>query len=102
DSVNVNTAPEPVLAALGLSDAEIADIVHTRARTPYTAVPGRLAGRGLAVGSATFRVEAEGWVGGVRKARVVAVIQRRAPLVSSIGPAQLGILTLSWRPGTGR
>lgn len=102
DTVNVNTAPAPVLAALGLSDAEIADILQTRIRAPYTAIPGRFAGRGLGVGSATFRVEAAGWVGGVRRARVLAVIQRRAMASGATGPGALGIVTLSWRPGATR
>jgi type II secretory pathway component PulK len=102
DTVSLNTASASVLAALGLSDAEIADILQTRTRTPYTAVPGRFAGHGLSVGSATFRVEAEGWIGGSRKARVVAVIQRRAPPPAAVGAARLGIVALSWRPGAGR
>jgi type II secretory pathway component PulK len=102
DTINVNTASAPVLASLGLSDAEIADIVQTRTQTPYTSVPGRFAGRGLGVGSATFRVEAEGWVAGTLRARVVAVIQRRGPVSSAPGPARFGIVTLSWRPGASR
>ncbi|HYB70238.1 MAG TPA: hypothetical protein VEH80_06200, partial [Candidatus Bathyarchaeia archaeon] len=50
--VNLNTAPASVLKALGLSDAEIADVTRTRLRTPYPSVPERFAGRGLVVGSA--------------------------------------------------
>jgi hypothetical protein len=83
-----------VLKALGLSDAEIADVVQTRVRAPYPAVPGRFAGRGLAVGSSVFRIEAEGRVGGEVRSRVVAVVQRgrkNAPLEPTI---------LSWRPWT--
>jgi len=99
DTVNLNTAPAPVLVALGLSDAETADILQARIRTPYTVVPGRFASRGLGVGSATFRVEAEGWVGGVRRARIMAIVQRRTPEPGSSGTAALGIITLSWRPG---
>lgn len=102
ETVNINTASAPVLAALGLSDAEVADILQTRVHAPYTAVPGRFGGRGLSVGSATFRVEAAGWVGGVRRARVVAVIQRRATAPGVRGSAALGIVTLSWRPGVAR
>jgi general secretion pathway protein K len=91
-TVNLNTASPLVLKALGLSDAEIADVVQTRARAPYPSVPGRFAGRGLAVGSSVFRIEAEGRVDGVVRSRVVAVAQRggrRAPLEPTI---------LSWRP----
>jgi general secretion pathway protein K len=92
-TVNLNTAPPLVLKALGLSDAEIADVVQTRARAPYPAGPGRFAGRGLAVGSSVFRIEAEGRVAGDVRRRVVAVVQRgrkNAPLEPTI---------LSWRPG---
>jgi general secretion pathway protein K len=91
-TVNLNTASPLVLKALGLSDAEIADVVQTRARAPYPSVPGRFAGRGLAVGSSVFRIEAEGRVDGVVRSRVVAVVQRggrTAPLEPTI---------LSWRP----
>ena len=92
-TVNLNTASPLVLEALGLSDAEIADAVQTRVRTPYPSVPGRFAGRGLAVGSSIFRIEAEGRVAGVVRSRVVAIVQRgrrNAPLEATI---------LSWRPG---
>ena len=91
-TVNLNTASPLVLKAVGLSDAEIADVVQTRARVPYPSVPGRFAGRGLAVGSGVFRIEAEGRVAGVVRSRVVAVVQRgrrNAPLEATI---------LSWRP----
>ncbi|HTI56721.1 MAG TPA: hypothetical protein VMC04_20975 [Verrucomicrobiae bacterium] len=91
-TVNLNTASPLVLKALGLSDAEIADVVQTRARAPYPSVPGRFAGRGLAVGSSVFRIEAEGRVDGAVRSRVVAVVQRggrTAPLEPTI---------LSWRP----
>jgi general secretion pathway protein K len=90
-TVNLNTASPLVLKALGLSEAEITDVVQTRARAPYPSVPGRFAGRGLAVGSSVFRIEAEGRVAGVVRSRVVAVVQRgrrNAPLEATI---------LSWR-----
>ncbi len=102
DSVNINTAAAPVLTALGLSDAEISDILATRIRAPYTAVPGRFAGRGLGVGSATFRVDAAGWVGGVRRAHAVAVIQRRGVASVTSSVSTLGIVILSWRPEPSR
>jgi len=91
-TVNLNTASPLVLKALGLSDAEIADVVQTRVRAPYPSVPGRFAGRGLAVGSSVFRIEAEGRVAGAVRSRVGAVVQRgrrNAPLEVTI---------LSWRP----
>ncbi|MEX2224229.1 MAG: hypothetical protein WEG40_20785 [Candidatus Rokuibacteriota bacterium] len=93
-AVNLNTASPLVLKAFGLSDAEIADVVQARVRAPYPSVPGRFAGRGLAVGSSVFRIEAEGLVGAVRR-RVIAVVQRgrrNAPIEPTI---------LSWRPEPG-
>jgi general secretion pathway protein K len=83
DTVNMNTASVPVLKALGLSDAEISDITQARVRAPYPAVPGRFAGRGLTVGSSTFRVEADGLFAGQPKTRVVAIVQRRAAVPST-------------------
>ena len=90
-AVNLNTAPPLVLRALGLSEAEIADVLQTRVRAPYATVPGRFAGRGLAVGSAVFRIEAEGRTAGARR-RVVAVVQRGRPT------APLEPTIVSWRP----
>jgi type II secretory pathway component PulK len=102
DLVNLNTATSPVLAALGLSDAEIQDAVSARARAPYTVVPARWSGRGLGVGSGTFRVEAEGRVDGARPARIVAVVGHRLTPVASSSPdalAALGLVLLSMRAG---
>jgi general secretion pathway protein K len=93
-TVNMNTASAPVLKALGLSDAEVANVIETRARAPYIAVPAPLAGRGLTVASATFRVEAVGVAGGMPRSRVVAVMQRGGP------QSPLGVRILSWRPGS--
>lgn len=98
DTVNMNTAPLPVLAALGLSAAEVAELVSTRVRTPYTAVPARFGGRGLGVASATFRIEAEGRVAGELRARVMAIVQRQAQL-NSAGGTGAKAAVLSWRPG---
>ena len=91
NAVNLNTASPLVLKALGLSEAEIADVVRTRARAPYPSVPGRFARRGLAVGSSVFRIEAEGRVAGLVRSRVVAVVQRGR------GNAPLEATILSWR-----
>jgi type II secretory pathway component PulK len=104
NALNLNSAPAPVLHAVGLSEAEIADITQTRIRIPYTIVPGRFAGRGLGVGSATFRIEAEGWIAGALKSRVEAVVQRRGPQPTT-GATQLtalGVAVLSWRSTSGR
>ena len=89
-TVNLNTAPAPVLKAFGLSDAEIADVVRTRVRAPYPTVPTRFTGRALTVGSSTFRIEAQGVVGGSHS-RIVAVVRRGRPGV-------LNVTTISWRP----
>jgi general secretion pathway protein K len=90
-AVNLNTAAPLVLRALDLSEAEIADVLQTRVRAPYGAVPGRFAGRGLAVGSAVFRIEAEGHAADARS-RVVAVVRRGRPT------APLEPTIVAWRP----
>jgi len=75
--VNLNTAPPLVLRALGLADAEISEIEQARRSTPYTVVPGRFAGRGVAVTTRTFRIEADGLIDGQVRARLTVVVQRR-------------------------
>ncbi len=92
-TVNVNTASEPVLSALGLSDAEISDIVQARVSTPYATVPGRFGGRRVTVGSNTFRIESEGLVNGDPKARIVAIVQKTAGGTGT--PPSIAVL--SWR-----
>ena len=98
NTVNVNTAPEAVLKALGLSVAEVSDITQTRASQPYTAVPARFAGRGLAVGSATFRIEAEGLIAGKARARIVAIVQRRPGQPTGALTSAARVAVLTWRP----
>ncbi len=90
--VNLNTASPLVLAAYGLADAEITEILQTRRATPYATVPGRFTVRGLAAGTRTFRIEAEGWVGGQLRARLTAVVQRRPE--STAQP----VVVLEWTP----
>ncbi|MDO8477786.1 MAG: type II secretion system protein GspK [Candidatus Rokubacteria bacterium] len=97
-TVNINTAPGPVLKTLGLSDAEVGDITQTRTRQPYTTVPPRFAGRGLAVGSATFRIEAEGLTAGEPRARIVAIVQRRTGQPTGRAAPAIRVAILSWRP----
>ncbi len=94
--VNINTASPTVLKALGLSDAEVSQIVQTRERTPYAGVPGQFGGRGLSATTRTFRVEARGFVGGELTARVVAIIQRRTD-----ASGQPGGVILTWNPVPG-
>jgi len=81
-TANMNTAPEPVLRALGFLDAELSDY----------------GGRGLAVGSSTFRIEAEGRVSGEPRARIVAIVQRRAGPATGNAPPGMRVAILSWRP----
>jgi general secretion pathway protein K len=105
ETVNLNTAPPPVLAALGLSEAEIGDLVQARIRAPYTVLPRRFTGRGLGVGSATFRIEAEGRVAGAPPARLVVVVERRNRGSAGGAPDDLATLDLgilSWRVGGAR
>lgn len=92
--VNLNTAPVPVLKALGFADAEVSDVQATRVRTPYLTVPGRFAGRGLVVETATFRIEAEGRVPGSPPSRLLAIIQRGGR------DEALGVTIRLWRPET--
>jgi general secretion pathway protein K len=77
--VNINTAHPLVLRALGLSVAEVTTVLQTRRDTPYAVVPGPFAGRGLAVTTRTFRVQAEGLVHGRVAARLTAVLRRNSP-----------------------
>ena len=92
--VNINTASEVVLRGLGLSDAEVTDIIQGRRSTPYPTVPGRFAGRQLITTTQTYRVESEGRVGDEPLARITAIVQRR--LTPGVGPE---VVVLSWRPG---
>lgn len=76
--ININTASGSVLQALGLSDAEILDISQARRDGPYPTVPGRFTGRGLVTATRTFRIEAQGLVEGEVRARLTAIVQKRA------------------------
>ena len=76
--VNLNTAPCVVLKAVGFGEAECTIVDHARREGPYITVPGQFGGRGLSTTTRTFRVEAEGIVGGEVRARITAILQRRA------------------------
>jgi general secretion pathway protein K len=98
NTVNMNTAPAPVLKALGLSDAEVTEITQTRTKTPYTsATATRFVRVGVGYGSATFRIEAEGLIAGEPRARIVAIVQRRSGPQAGTATPPLGVVTLSWR-----
>jgi general secretion pathway protein K len=104
NTVNINTAPALVLKAMGLSDAEVAEVLQVRARSPYGSVPGRFGARGFSVGSQVFRIEGEGRVGGEPRARLVAIVQRgrRQSTLASEGPqaADPGTTTPGSQPPT--
>jgi general secretion pathway protein K len=74
--VNVNTAGVVVLRALGLADAEIAEVLQTRREGPFTSLPGQLGGRNLAMTTRTFRIEAEGLVEGEVRARATVIVRK--------------------------
>ena len=76
--INLNTAGPLVLRALGLAPAEIDAIIQTRRQTPYVSIPGQYGGRGFAVTTRTFRVNAEGIVNGRVAARITAVLRRQS------------------------
>jgi general secretion pathway protein K len=76
--VNLNTAPCVVLKALAFGEAECTAVDQARRQGPYPSVPGQFGGRGLATTTRTFRIEAEGIVGGEVRARLTAIVQRRA------------------------
>jgi type II secretory pathway component PulK len=107
-SININTAAAPVLKALNLADAQVSAILQTRVQTPYT--PSGLSAfgppAGRAAGSEVFRVEAEGYVAGEPRARIVAIIQRGGappPSQALTGATPRPPLTiLSWRAGEER
>jgi type II secretory pathway component PulK len=75
--VNINTAGPLVMRALNLSDAEYTEIVQSRRDIPYVNV-GRFGNRGLAATTRTYRVEAEGILDGQVRARITAIVQKRA------------------------
>jgi type II secretory pathway component PulK len=88
--VNLNTAPCTVLKALSLGDAECTAVDQARREGPYTTVPGQFGGRGLATTTRTFRIEAEGIVGGDVRARLTAIVQRRADAAAD------SVVVLEW------
>ena len=88
--VNLNTASCEVLKALAFGEAECTAVDQARRQGPYTVVPGQFGGRGLATTTRTFRIEAEGIVGGQVRARLTAIVQRR------VDAAADSIVVLEW------
>ena len=50
------------------------------------------------MGSNTFRIEAEGLIGGEPRARIVVIVQRRFGPVTGGGAPESRVVVLSWRP----
>jgi len=75
--VNINTASVQVLSALGLSTAEITQILQSRRNTPYNQVPGQFGARNMSVATKTFRIEAEAIVDERVVARLTAIVQKK-------------------------
>ncbi|PYM91548.1 MAG: hypothetical protein DME04_18230 [Candidatus Rokuibacteriota bacterium] len=75
--VNINTASAQVLSALGLSTAEITEVVQSRRNAPYTSVPGQFGARNMSFTTKTFRIEAEAIVDERIAARLMAIVQKR-------------------------
>jgi general secretion pathway protein K len=87
--ININTASREVLRALNLSDAELNEIEQQRRLGPYGS-NHRFTGRGLTFTSSTFRIEAQGIVDGQVRARLTAIVQKRADAGGE------GIAVLEW------
>jgi type II secretory pathway component PulK len=85
-NININTATPCAMQALGLSDADISDIMQSRRLAPYREVPSKYGARGFGYTTRTFRIEAQGIVGGRIAARLLAIVQKRdvAPPVVAI------------------
>jgi general secretion pathway protein K len=90
NTVNINTASRHVLRALNVSDAEFTQIEQARRQQPFAAVPAQFSGRGLGVTTRTFRIEAEGVVGGQVRARLTAIVQKRP------GAGGEGVVVVDW------
>jgi general secretion pathway protein K len=89
--VNINTATPCAMQALGLSDAEITQITQTRSVAPYTAATlSQFGARGFGATTQTFRIEAEGIVGGRVDARLTAIVRMRTD------GAPPGVQILEW------
>ncbi len=94
--VNLNTAPKLILQAGGLGDAEVDNILQSRAMNPYASVPVLYTTRPgirFSVGSVTFRIEAEGLIAGEPRARQVAIV-RRQPGAQAGAPT---LIVYSWK-----
>jgi type II secretory pathway component PulK len=76
--ININTVGKEIVRAVGLSEAEFTELEQARRAGPYPSVPARFSGRGMTVNTRTFRIEAQGIVDGQVRARLTAIVERRA------------------------
>lgn len=81
--VNVNTAGPLALCGMAVSDALISEILQGRRDGTVASVISRLPS-GFVSTSQTFRIEAEGSIGGRPRARVTAIVQKPANLGSPV------------------
>jgi general secretion pathway protein K len=88
NNVNVNTAGPVVFCGMGLSDAEVSQIVQGRRDGPLLQVPGTRPG--LALSTQTYRIVAEGLIDGRPRASATAIVQKRGS-----GP-QGSVVVLEW------
>src|SRR5262249_21013043 len=78
--INVNTASDLLLRALGYAQAEVDQIKQNRPHLDLTTIPPSLRTRGgmtLTVKSAAFRIEATGEVPGQGRRTLRAIVQRQ-------------------------
>jgi len=83
-NININTAPKAILQGQGLSDAEVSDVMQSRATRPYGVVPPRYTTRQFITGSTTFRIESQGLIGGEPRARLMVIVQRTVGLSGAV------------------
>jgi general secretion pathway protein K len=78
-AVNVNTVGPVVLCAMGVSDAQMSDIMQGRLEAPLSVPPGNLGNNAsfFVTTTQTFRIESEGLIEGRPRASVTAIVQKR-------------------------
>jgi general secretion pathway protein K len=77
-NVNINTARKKVLAAMGLADAQIGQIVSSRCEGPIQPTSISAYGvRGVITTSRTFRIEARGLVDGRVSSHMTVVVRKQ-------------------------
>jgi general secretion pathway protein K len=98
--VNVNTAGQRVLCALNVAPATISLIEQLRTERPLQASDLGAVGTtvtGLKFSSQTFRIRAEGTIGGRRGARITAILRKGGPQGVAGQPATAtGMTVLEW------